>query len=132
MSNKPKLISQKELDSVPSLKDFKKLKKRAIAIGSNKVWVNEDNEILEAEMILHKWLQNAIKKGNTDMGIKIAKIMGALNSASQVFFKAYTCEIMQSQYERRIEKYQTNELEFSERIKKLEKENNNLKQNLEL
>lgn len=132
MSNKPKLISQKELDSVPSLKDFKKLKKRAIAIGSNKLWINENEEILEAEMILHDWLQNAIRKGNTDAGLKIAKIMGALNSASQVFFKAYTCEIMQSQYEIEIQKYQTNELEFSERIKKLEEENNNLKQNLEL
>lgn len=132
MESKIKLLSQKELDSIPSFKDHKEIKNRAIHIGTRKIWENEDEQVKEAELILHNWFSNAINKNDNELCKKLVKVMAALNSASQVFFKAYTCEVMENHYKRKIEQHQSNELKFAEKINKLELEIKNIKSNLEL
>lgn len=112
-------------------KNIDKLSKSFIASRHVMDWDNSDN-VKEVNDILHSFLKKSIESGNNTLSVKVIKVMSVVDKAALVFWKAATYEIMAKKYESEIQNYQSNELEFSERIKKLEEENNNLKQNLEL
>lgn len=123
-SHHSKIISDKELESIPALKEYTELYKKAIAIGSNKTFEDCDRRISKANEVLERWMQSAMKSKKIDSAKEIVNLMGVINLAELVFFKAYTYEAMRHSFESKLIEKDKIIFEMSNKIEELKKEVN--------